>query len=395
MMVYMKNKKIIIMICSIIILIAISIFSYQKEFYPTIKLNGKNILVIDVGNEYIEKGFKVYKGNKEINVEVKIKNNIKVNTIGVYTIEYFFKYYDRKISAIRKVKVVDNIKPNIELIGGSEINIIFGNEYHELGYTATDNYDGNITNKVEIKNNIQNKIGKYEINYKVSDSSGNINIKTRIVNVIENHNGIIYLTFDDGPSNITSKVLDILKKEKIKATFFVIGFNNNMNNVVTRIVNEGHTIALHSYSHAYSKIYSSAENYFYDLELLENKIKDITGVNAKIIRFPGGSSNTVSSFNKGIMSTLTKEVLSRGYRYFDWNVSSNDAGNARNSDEVYNNVIYNLSKNRINVVLMHDFYNNYKTLNALENIIKTAKDNGYHFSNITNNTPMVKHIVNN
>lgn len=115
----------------------------------------------------------------------------------------------------------------------------------------------------------------------------------------------------------------------------------------------------------------------------------------KIIRFPGGSSNTVSKFNKGIMSYLTRDVVSNGYHYFDWNVDSGDAWNARNSYEVYNNVIYNLSMNRSNVVLMHDFSGNYKTLNALDDIIRTARNNGYVFDKITYNTPMIVHSVNN
>lgn len=391
----MKNKKIITVICTITILIFFSILSYQKAFYPKIKLNGKKIVIINIGEKYEEKGFKVYLGNKQVDFDVKIENNINLNKIGIYNIKYKINYYNKIISVNRKVKIIDNESPVIELVGSNEIDIILGNNYEELGYQAIDNYDLDITNKVIVTSNVENKIGKYEINYKVFDSSGNIGVEKRIVNVIENHNGVIYLTFDDGPSNITSKVLDILKKENIKATFFVIGFNNYMNSTIKRIVSEGHTIALHSYSHKYNIIYSSLTNYFNDLKLLEDSIKSVTGIQPKIVRFPGGSSNTISSFNKGIMSVLSKEVLNKGYHYFDWNVSSGDAGNARNSVEVYNNVIYNLSKSRINIVLMHDFYNNYKTLNALENIIKTAKSNGYRFSNITYNTPMIRHPINN
>ena len=117
---------------------------------------------------------------------------------------------------------------------------------------------------------------------------------------------------------------------------------------------------------------------------------------SNIIRFPGGGSNTVSrNYSKGIMSILTKEVLNRGYHYFDWNVSSNDAGGAKTSEEVYNNVVKNLSKNRANVVLMHDFENNYKTLNAISDIIDYGKANGYQFLAIDMSTSMVRHSVNN
>ena len=128
---------------------------------------------------------------------------------------------------------------------------------------------------------------------------------------------------------------------------------------------------------------------------LREKIKKSTGYDSTIIRFPGGSSNTVSKFNPGIMTKLTNKVLANGYRYFDWNIDSNDAGGAKNSDAVYNNVVKNLNKNRANVVLMHDFSGNNKTLNALESIINYGINNGYTFEKITTSTAMVTHNVNN
>ena len=128
---------------------------------------------------------------------------------------------------------------------------------------------------------------------------------------------------------------------------------------------------------------------------LQEKIKNSTGYNATITRFPGGSSNTVSRYNPGIMTTLCEEVVSRGYRYFDWNISSGDAGGAKTSQEVYNNVINGLSKNRANVVLMNDFRGNTKTLNALADIIDYGLANGYTFKCITESTPAVIHNVQN
>ena len=128
---------------------------------------------------------------------------------------------------------------------------------------------------------------------------------------------------------------------------------------------------------------------------LQAKIKNSTGYNSTITRFPGGSSNTVSRYNPGIMTKLTKEVVSRGYKYFDWNVSSGDAGEAKTSQDVYNTVTRGLRKSRANIVLMHDFSGNTKTLNALENIINYGINNGYTFDKITESTPMVTHSVNN
>ena len=112
-------------------------------------------------------------------------------------------------------------------------------------------------------------------------------------------------------------------------------------------------------------------------------------------RFPGGSSNTVSSFNPGIMTRLCNIMVERGYKYFDWNVDSGDAGGARNADKMVDNVTKSLSKSRANVVLMHDFSSNSKVLDALPRIIDFGIENGYRFSNITENTPMVTHRPNN
>ena len=191
-------------------------------------------------------------------------------------------------------------------------------------------------------------------------------------------------------------MLDILKEENVKATFFVTNKSNTLNYLIKREYDEGHTVGLHTASHDYKKIYSSSESYFNDLNIIENKVKNITGKDSKIIRFPGGSSNTISKkYQKGIMTYLTNEVINRGYIYFDWNISSGDAGGAKNSNDVYYNVTSKLSKDKTNIVLMHDFENNYKTLNAIRDIIKYGKDNGYTFDVITKDTPQIVHHVNN
>ena len=243
---------------------------------------------------------------------------------------------------------------------------------------------------------IKEEVGDYKITYIVEDSSGNKTMVTRNVKILdkEKNIGTIYLTFDDGPSNNTSKILDILKKEDIKATFFLVNFNSSYNPVVKRIYDEGHSIGIHSYTHNYKLIYSSVNAYFDDLNKMNDKIKTITGSDTKLLRFPGGSSNTISSFNKGIMTTLVKEVTNAGYHYFDWNVDSSDAWSARNSNDVYNNVINNLKKGT-NIVLMHDLSSNEKTINILEKIIKDAKEKGYIFENITMNTKEIHHGINN
>lgn len=384
----MKVNQLIFLILILVVIISI----LYEEHGLKIVLNGNKIITLNVNDEYSELGYKIYKNNLQINGNVKIISNIDTSKIGIYKIRYVL---ENKIIKTRFVRVVDNEAPVITLRGFSEVNIILGNTYEEEGYSALDNYDGDITSKVKISTNIDKKIGKYEIKYTISDSSGNTSTISRIVNIIENNNGIIYLTFDDGPSYLTLKILDILKSEDVKVTFFIIGFSKDKEHIIKRIIDEGHTIGLHSYTHVYSNIYSSVDVYFGDLYKLQKRVKDVTGIEPKIIRFPGGSSNTISNFNKGIMSNLKKEVLNKGFHYFDWNVDSRDASNARNSTDVYNNVIYNLSKNSSNVVLMHDTLYNNKTLEALSDIIKTAKKDGYKFSNINYYTPMVMHKINN
>ena len=156
---------------------------------------------------------------------------------------------------------------------------------------------------------------------------------------------------------------------------------------------EGHTIGLHTASHNYKYIYSSTTNFIKDIEKIQEKVARITGEKSSIIRFPGGSSNTVSSFNPGIMCTLSNMVIEKGYHYFDWNVSSGDAGSKRSKKNTYRNVTNNLSKNRANVVLMHDIYDS--TVDAVKDIIKYGKDNGYTFEKITMDTEMYTHYVNN
>lgn len=204
----------------------------------------------------------------------------------------------------------------------------------------------------------------------------------------------IYLTFDDGPNRYTTpKVLNILKKQKVPATFFELKPASSDFDLTQRVLAEGHSLALHGYQHKYDVIYRSEKVYRGNLDKLRNLFFDKFGVWCSVSRFPGGSSNQVSRYNPGIMSRLTKKVHNWGYHYFDWNVSSGDAGGVHTSDAVYKNVTKGLKKGRRNIVLMHDFGNNDKTINALERIIKYGKKNGYTFLPITASTPENHHTV--
>ena len=204
---------------------------------------------------------------------------------------------------------------------------------------------------------------------------------------------IVYLTFDDGPSEYTGKLLDVLNKYNVKVTFFVTCSRANHRDMIKRAYDEGHSIGLHSCSHNYSKIYVSDDAFYSDLGEVSSVVKDLTGEESKLLRFPGGSSNLASkTYSKGIMSRLTDSVTAKGYRSFDWNVSSGDADNATNSDMVYNNIVYNL-KGDYSIVLQHDTKE--FSVDAVERIIKFGLDNGFTFKALNVDSPTAHHGVNN
>ena len=365
---------------------------------PVITLTGNKNTSICPNGEYKEEGYKAI-DNYDGDITKKVKVTTKDNVI-IYSVK---DSSGNTTKITRNISKEDKTAPTITLKGNKTITLYLGNAWADPGYTATDNCDNDITNNVKASGTVNsNKLGTYKITYTVKDSSGNQTIVERNVKVISkptyNYNsgsnkGVIYLTFDDGPNEGTTNViLDILKEENVKATFFVTGKGPDY--LIKRAYNEGHAIGLHTFSHNYSQVYKSVNNYYNDLNQIQNRVKKITGQESKIIRFPGGSSNTVSkNYSKGIMTILTKDILNKGYRYYDWNVDSDDAGGARTASKVYNNVIKGLSKNRNNVILMHDIKT--QTKDALRNIIRYGKNNGYAFEKITTNTPMVAHKVNN
>ena len=202
---------------------------------------------------------------------------------------------------------------------------------------------------------------------------------------------IVYLTFDDGPSYNTPKVLDILKKYQIKATFFVMCGGDDA--MIKRAYDEGHTIGLHTCTHNYAEIYQNEKVFFEDLVKIEKRVERITGEKMKLIRFPGGSSNTVSRlYNKGIMSRLVQQVEERGYRYVDWNVTSGDAGNTTNTNVVYNNVVSGL-RGDYSIVLQHDGKGKDFSVNAVERIIQFGKQYGFTFKRLELNSPTAPHRI--
>ena len=206
---------------------------------------------------------------------------------------------------------------------------------------------------------------------------------------------VCYLTFDDGPSGNTPDILKTLSDYNAKATFFVIGTSKT--EYMKNITDEGHSIGLHSATHQYSQIYTSADAYFADLESISNIVESKTGVKSRLIRFPGGSSNSISvNYKKGIMTELTKAVEERGYRYFDWNVSSGDAaGSNMPVDFIVNNITNGARDKNSICVLMHDSDAKQTTAEALPTVIENLSDMGFRFEKLTEESFGYHHGVNN
>ena len=192
-------------------------------------------------------------------------------------------------------------------------------------------------------------------------------------------NKTAYLTFDDGPSGNTDIILQTLQEENVKATFFVVGTDDAGNLArMRRIVQEGHTIGMHSYSHSYKKIYASVEAFLKDMYQVFNLIKDTTGVTPTCFRFPGGSIN---SFNKAVYKDIKAEMIRRGCVRYDWNVSSGDASTTKYTPEQLTGYVLNGigSKSRI-IVLMHDSSSKENTAQAVRQIIIGIREKGFIFA---------------
>lgn len=200
----------------------------------------------------------------------------------------------------------------------------------------------------------------------------------------------IYLTFDDGPSSSTSDILDILDEYGVKATFFVTGKEDSYYQpIYKRIVDDGHTLGMHSFSHKYSEVYASLDGFQTDLHKLQTFLYESTGVWSKLYRFPGGSSNTVSKVD---MEKLAKYLELEGIVYYDWNIACGDDRAGTTMDQLISNVISGVPRYHSCVILMHDAADKKNTVEALPEIIKTIQGmENTEFLPITDTTEIVRH----
>lgn len=202
----------------------------------------------------------------------------------------------------------------------------------------------------------------------------------------------VYLTFDDGPSDNTQEILDILDKYGVKATFFVVGNQaEKEEEMLKKIVEAGHTLGMHSYSHKYSELYASVESFAEDFTKMKDYLYETTGVKSTVYRFPGGSSNTISELE---MKEFARYLDEQGVRFFDWNISSGDGGSYLFPTEtIIENCTGSIERHGTSVVLMHDVSNKSTTIEALPTIIeKIQAMEDTVILPITDETTPVQHI---
>lgn len=369
---------------------------------PVITLNGDPKVVVSDIKEYKEPGATAVDA-----CDGDVSSDIKINTEQVNDYSWKVTYtvkdsHDNESVAEREVCLPDTEAPQITLNGDADITIKEQEKFEDPGVTAVDDRDGDLTDQVVKEGYVDvYRSGTYTITYTVTDSSGNTAQATRTVTVEKvdiTTEDSIYLTFDDGPSSdVTVRILDTLKANGIKATFFICDYDEDKLPIIQRMINEGHTIGIHGYSHEYSQIYTSVDAFMENINKLKNKLKEDTGYDAFVIRFPGGSSNTVSKkYCPGVMTQLAQRVTDDGLMYMDWNVSSGDAeGNNRPVNLIIGNVTGGFKHGRNNVVLMHDTSAKQTSADALQSIITYGKNNGYSFYPISKDTIPVHHGINN
>lgn len=399
----------------VLLLTTAVILFFANKFHIDLTVKGENV-TLEYGTAYTDEGADgVLRGKLFMKegkpVEVITESDVDTAKIGSYTVTYTAAKWKWNATATRTVQVVDTQAPTLKLNGEEKMTVTRGKDFTDEGCTANDGYDGDLTGKVTVTGEVDtSKAGEYTLTYEVKDAAGNTATATRTVtvkapavvrpsvtitdsNTVVPTNKTIYLTFDDGPGPYTSKLLDVLKKYNVKATFFVTN-KGSYNNLISRMAAEGHAVGIHTASHDYEKIYASEDAFFADQQIVQDIIIAQTGSPTKLMRFPGGSSNTISNFNPGIMSRLAVAVTEKGMRYFDWNVSSGDAGETTSTSQVVANIKNGiLSSGKYANVLQHDIKN--FSVNAVEEILQWGIAKGYTFAALDETSPTCHHGINN
>ncbi len=292
--------------------------------------------------------------------------------------------------------------PTITLLGGEHISVPAGLWFEDPGILVTDNLGNDLTAYAVAESAVVPWLaGEYEIRYSVTSEYGEDVSAVRTVTVTAAElpaqripkEKTIYLTFDDGPGPYTEELLDILDRYGVKATFFVTAQAPKYFDLIGRAYRAGHSIGVHTSTHDYDRIYASEQNFFEDFFAMEDLIREQTGSETRLFRFPGGSSNTVSRINPGIMTRLTQAMTDMGYQYFDWNVISGDAGGTNKTKVIIETIEEGCQEHTASVILQHDIKD--YSVAAVEPVIKWGLENGYTFRALELDSPNAHHGLNN
>ena len=312
----------------------------------------------------------------------------------------------------------DTTPPVIELNSDPDYVVYPGQEYEEEGYTASDDRDGDLTEKVS------RTAGDDRICYRVSDEAGNSTVRYRQIPYAEVssniQNGyssaeelakmresfpeadsgaagsgkIVYLTFDDGPGQYTERLLDILERNDVHVTFFVTGGFPDYEDLIKKEYEAGHSIGIHTFTHDFDKIYKDEEAFWKDIGKMQEVVVRQTGHATNLMRFAGGSSNTMGTWQTpGIMGLLSKQAPKKGFQYFDWNVSSGDGAMEGDSAMVISRITEQIQNYDESVVLCHDTKE--YTVNAMEYLIPWLLDKGYTILPLSPDSEPAHHSIQN
>lgn len=292
--------------------------------------------------------------------------------------------------------------PVITLIGGETYTVDASFAFTDPGAEAADYLGADLTDRITVEGEvIPYAVDRYTLTYTVTDDCGNTTQVQRTVEVqsvampeiVQPPEKTIYLTFDDGPSSHTGRLLDVLKKYDVKATFFLVG-KMGRTELIRRAYEEGHSIGIHCYSHEYDECYASDEAYLADFMAMEQIIFEATGMHTRILRFPGGSNNSASRRTPGLMTRMTKVLKDMGYRYFDWNVNPSDAIDRQEADEYRRRIVGGIkSHSDFAIVLQHDI--NLQSVLAVESVIQWGLEYGYTFRTLDLTSPVMESKIRN
>lgn len=352
-------------------------------------------------HEYQEEGYEAI-DNHDGNLSDQVEREIKEDEV-IYTVK---DSSGNKTQKKRKIRYDDRKGPEFSFPDGTDLILYKGTAFTD-SYTAIDDCDGDVTSLVKVEGDVDiSTCGTYIRTYTVSDSHGNTTAVNRNITIrMKPTNNpfssdvpkTIFLTFDDGPGESTGRLLDILDQYNVKATFFTTSMYG-YTDYIAQEAQRGHTVCVHTYSHDYASIYQNTDAYWQDYNAQKSVIEQLTGSSNNLFRFPGGSSNTVSAnYSIGIMSKLVEQSYEKGLVYFDWNVSSGDAGGTTDANVIIDNIKNGITRNTAagvpSIVLQHDYKS--FTVDAVEPVIVWALENGYTFKTLSDTSYYVHHGINN